>query len=87
MPSCRCDPVPDSGGEEPPIFVLIWAVFQVRLAALCDPDSAAVSGLASWAGFAYRLDLAASGIALIVSISMLISAFRSRNRPPLTQSI
>ena len=48
---------------------------------------AAVSGLASWTGFAYRVDLAASAIALVVSISMLISALRHGNRRSLGQSI
>jgi hypothetical protein len=46
---------------------------------------AAVSGLANWAGFAYRLDLAASAIALVISASMLISAVRRKNRPSLSQ--
>jgi len=46
---------------------------------------AAVSGLANWASFAYRLDLAASAIALVVSVTMLISAVRRRNRPSLCQ--
>ena len=47
---------------------------------------AAVPRLANWARFAYRLDLAASVIALVVSVSMLISAVRRRNRPSLRQS-
>ena len=29
LPSPGADPVPDSGGEEPPIFALIWAVIRV----------------------------------------------------------
>jgi hypothetical protein len=33
------DPVPDSGGEEPPILGLTGAVIQVRLAALSGSDS------------------------------------------------
>ena len=36
LPFAGADPVPDSGGEEPPIRALI----QVRLAALSGPDSA-----------------------------------------------
>jgi hypothetical protein len=42
---------------------------------------AAVPGLANWADLTYRLDFAASTIALVVSISMLISALRARNQP------
>ena len=46
----------------------------------------AVPSLANRSGFAYRVDLAASAIALVVSISMLISALRSRNRPSVCES-
>src|SRR6185437_13113926 len=35
---------------------------------------AAVTSLANWSGFAYRVDLAASTVALAISISMLVSA-------------
>ena len=47
---------------------------------------AAVPSLANWSSFAYCVDLAASAIALAVSISMLISAVRHRNRRSLCQS-
>lgn len=46
---------------------------------------AADPGLANWSGFAYRVDLVASAFALVVSISMLISALRRRNRPSLCE--
>lgn len=48
---------------------------------------AANPNLANWSVFAYRVDLGASAIALAVSVSMLISALRRRNRPSLCQPI
>jgi hypothetical protein len=48
---------------------------------------AVAPSMANWSGFAYRVDLIASAIALAVSISMLISALRHRNRRSLCQSI
>lgn len=48
---------------------------------------AAAPKLANWRDFAYRLDLSASIIAMVISISMLISALRRRNQPWSPQSI
>jgi hypothetical protein len=42
---------------------------------------AGAPSLANWSSFAYRLDLAAAAFALVVSISMLMSTLRGRNRP------
>jgi len=43
---------------------------------------AAVPSLGNWSSFAYRVDLAASAVALVVSISMLMFTLRGRNQPP-----
>lgn len=48
---------------------------------------AAVPRLRGWAGVADRVALAAWAIALVISLSMLISALRRRNRPSQTESI
>lgn len=54
----------------------LWLLTPARaLLFAADPN------LANWSGFAYRVDLAASAIALVVSISMLISALGRRNQP------
>lgn len=59
----------------------LWLLTPARaLSFAADPS------LANWSGFAHRVDLAASAIALGVSISMLISALRRRNRPSLCES-
>jgi len=47
---------------------------------------ATLSSLAKWANFAYRVDLAGSVIALVISVSMLMSALRRRNRPSMRES-
>jgi hypothetical protein len=39
LPSAGADPVPDSGGEEPPILGLTGAVIPLGLAVLSGPDS------------------------------------------------
>ena len=64
------------------VVIALWLLGSARALLF-----AAVSGLASWAGFAYRLDLAASVIALVLSVSMLASALRSRDRPSSSPSI
>jgi hypothetical protein len=64
------------------IVIALWL-----LGPAMDLLFAAISGLAKWAGFAYRLELAAYAIAFIVSISMLTSALRGRNRPSVTPCV
>ena len=64
------------------VVIALWLLTPARALLF-----AAVSGLANFSGFAYRVDLAASVIALAVSISMLVSALRRRKRPSLSPSV
>ena len=64
------------------VVIALWLLGPAKALLL-----AAVSGLMSWAGFAYRLDFAAHVIALIVSVSMLVSAIRRGKRPSFSPSI
>jgi hypothetical protein len=58
------------------VVITLWLLTPARAVLF-----AAVPRLANWSSFAYRLDLATSIIALVVSISMLTSAIQGRNRP------
>lgn len=58
------------------VVIALWLLAPAKALFL-----AANPRLANWSGFAYRVEPIASAIALAVSISMLISALRRRNRP------